>query len=195
MTRFREKLSAILPKDWRPFVCHGSPYDKTVCVVGHNPATKMENGFWRYWDDCTGFDKDAWFKAYKNERRRQKKRPVSATRRNLNKLNELVDPVDILETNVYSKASSHANELRADERVTKVLDFLLAEINPKLIVTHGKRAATHFSRKMRKFDDLDIEIGSTNGNSHKFVSVPHAIYWSDRGLEEISNLVCQAHNV
>lgn len=194
MRRFREALSAILPEDWRPFVCQGSPYDKEVFVVGHNPATKMENGFWMYWDDCTGFDKATWFEDYKNERRRQRKHhDVSPTRRNLNKLTGLVDPVEFLETNVYSKPTSHAKELRYSERVTKVLDFLIEEISPSLIITHGKRAATHFNRKMQKFDD--IEIGSINGNSYKYVSVLHAIYWSDRGLEKLSNLVCQAQNV
>lgn len=195
MTRFREKLSAILPEDGRPFVCDGSPYDCKIFVVGHNPATEI--GFWPYWDDCTGFDKDTWFEDYTNVRRRQGEPPVSRTRRKLDKLTELVAPVKVLETNVYPKASKQANKLRAEDRVTRVLDFLITEINPEVIITHGKHAATHFDRKMQKnIDDLEIEAGSINGNSGKFVSVRHASrFWSDPKLEKLGHVVCQAVNL
>lgn len=197
MKRFRENLSAILPQDWRPFVCNGSPYDCKVFVVGHNPATKMEEGFWEYWCDCTGFDKDSWFDAYRKARRRHEEHfEVSPTRLNLNKLSRLVDPVEVLETNVYSKVSKQANELRAEDRVTRVLEFLLREINPELIITHGKCAATHFNRRMQSFDELEIEKGSINGNGCKFVSVRHASrFWSGPKLEKLSRVVCQALNV
>ena len=196
MTRFRKKLNEILPKDGRPFVCDGSPCDKKVFVVGHKPANEMENGFWPYWDDCKGFDKDRWFEDYKETCNK-----VSPTRHKLNKLTELAVPVKVLETNVYPKAS--------EERDTRVLDFLVQEIEPELVITHGKHAFKHFKRKrgfdnleIRKFDNFEIVTCYINGKPCKFVSVPHAQNrsglsndkWSDSNLEKLAKLVHQALN-
>ncbi len=119
---FRRRLSAILPENCRPFVCQGSPYDCKIFVVGLNPATAMENVFWQYWNNSTGFDKDSWFEAYKIERKsrplkpgKKSRRDVGTTRRNLNKLADLIGTDEILETNIYSKPTEHYTELRAEE--------------------------------------------------------------------------------
>ena len=119
---FRRRLSAILPENCRPLVCQGSPYDCKIFVVGLNPATAMENVFWQYWNNSTGFDKDSWFEAYKIERKsrplkpgKKSRRDVGTTRRNLNKLADLIGTDEILETNIYSKPTEHYTELRAEE--------------------------------------------------------------------------------
>ena len=66
LASFRKNLSAILPEKGRPFVCQGSPYNCKIFIVGINPATTME-GFWGYWSDCAGYDKDSFFEGYKIE--------------------------------------------------------------------------------------------------------------------------------
>lgn len=194
---FRRKLSAILPENCRPFVCQGSPYDYKIFVVGLNPATVMENGFWRYWSDCTGFDKISWFEAYRNERKSRPPRPgkkrrlsVGTTRRNSNKLADLVGVYGILETNIYSVPTEHYTDLRVEEKVTEVFHFLLTEIKPTLIITHGKDSADYFSRGVQSFGDFAIETVTIQGNGHEIISVPHLSRgWSFQKLEELADFI------
>ena len=197
LAEFRRKLSAILPENCRPFVCHGSPYDCKIFVVGLNPATVMENGFWGYWCDCTGFDKISWFESYKNERKSRPPRPgkkrrlsVGTTRRNLNKLADLVGDYGLLETNIYSVPTEHYTDLQVEEKVTEVFHFLLTEIKPTLIITHGKDSADYFSRDVREFGNFAIETVAIQGNSHEIISVPHLSRgWSSRKLEKFADLI------
>ena len=194
---FRRKLSAILPENCRPFVCQGSPYDCKIFVVGLNPATVMENGFWRYWSDCSGFDKVSWFEAYRNERKSRPPRPgkrrrlsVGTTRRNLNKLADLVGAYVILETNIYSVPTEHYTDLQVEEKVTEVFHFLLTEIKPTLIITHGKDSADYFSREVQEFGNFAIETVAIQGNSHEIISVPHLSRgWSSQKLEEFADFI------
>ena len=194
---FRRKLSAILPENCRPFVCQGSPYDCKIFVVGLNPATAMENGFWRYWSDCKGFDKVSWFESYKNERKSRPPRPgkkrrlsVGTTRRNLNKLADLVGAYGILETNTYSVPTEHYTDLQVEEKVTEVFHFLLTEIKPTLIITHGKDSADYFSREVQEFGDFAIETVAIQGNCHEIISVPHfSRGWSSQKLEEFADFI------
>ena len=194
---FRRRLSAILPENCRPFVCQGSPYDCKIFVVGLNPATAMENVFWQYWNDSTGFDKDSWFEAYKNERKsrllkpgKKTRRDVGTTRSNLNKLIELIDSDEILETNIYSKPTERYAELRAEEKDTVVFQFLMTEIKPKLIITHGKDPARYFDRKVREFGDFEIETVIKKGNSYDIMSVPHlSIGWSTKKLAVLADII------
>ena len=199
---FRRKLSAILPENCRPFVCQGSPYDCKIFVVGLNPATAMESGFWRYWSDCTGFDKDFWFEAYKNERKSRPLRPgkkrrlsVGTTRRNLNKLADLVGAYGILETNIYSVPTENYTDLQAEERATEVFHFLLTEIKPKLIITHGTDSAGYLAREVQEFGSFAIDTVAINGNSHQIISVPHLSRgWSSQKLEEFAEVIRQYPN-
>ena len=194
---FRRKLSAILPENCRPFVCQGAPYDCKIFVVGLNPATVMENGFWGYWSDCTGFDKVSWFESYKNERKSRPPRPgkkrslsVGTTRRNLNKLADLVGDYGLLETNIYSVPTEHYTDLQVEEKVTEVFHFLLTEIKPILVVTHGKVSADYFSREVQEFGNFAIETVAVQGNSHKIISVPHLSRgWSSQKLEEFADFI------
>ena len=194
---FRRKLSAILPENCRPFVCQGSPYDCKIFVVGLNPATLMEDVFWQYWSDSTGFDKDSWFEAYKNERKsrplkpgKKSRRDVGNTRSNLNKLADLIRTDEILETNIYSKPTEHYTELRAEEKDTVVFQFLMTEIKPKLIITHGKDPARYFDRKVREFGDFEIETVIKKGNSYDIMSVPHlSIGWSTKKLAVLADII------
>ena len=157
----------------------------------------MENGFWRYWSDCTGFDRVSWFEAYRIARKSRPPRPgkrrrlsVGTTRRNLNKLADLVGAYRILETNIYSVPTEHYTDLQVEEKVTEVFSFLLTEIKPGLIITHGKDSADYFSRDVREFGNFAIETVAIQGNSHKIISVPHLSRgWSSQKLEEFADFI------
>ena len=149
------------------------------------------------WSDSTGFDKDSWFEAYKIERKsrplkpgKKSRRDVGNTRSNLNKLADLIRTDEILETNIYSKPSEHYTELRAEEKDTVVIQFLLTEIKPKIIISHGKDPARYFDRKVREFGDFEIETVIKKGNSYDIMSVPHlSIGWSNKKLAVLADII------
>lgn len=159
LSKFRndleKRLESLQIDNPRPFICKGSPLDCTVFIIGINPATES-NDFWHYWNDKIGFDYNNWFEAYKKSRRERKKREISNTRRNLNIINEELakEKIKVLETNLYTKATARAKELQDIDKNTKILDFLLQTIKPKLLVTHGKDVKKAMNIKIGK--DLDL---------------------------------------
>ena len=111
---FEQELEALIgrPTNMRPFVCDGSPLKCRIFIVGFNPATTMKASFWDFWRSGYGFDKKAWFEAYKEERRsrplkpgRKWRNPVSNTRRVIDWIAEAASPYDCLETNIHSLPS------------------------------------------------------------------------------------------
>jgi hypothetical protein len=175
LDEFERELVALIgrPTDLRPFVCEGSPLTCDVFLVGFNNATMMNTDFWEFWRPGYGYDKEAWFKRYVEERaarplkpgktRRQK---VSPTRRNIECFVEGAAGVRVLETNIYAKASDDMKSLDPASRDIAPFSFLLYTVKPKVIVVHGKRtleairksdisaklivADHHFSRKTSK---------------------------------------------
>jgi hypothetical protein len=134
----------------RPFVCDGSPLCCKVFIVGFNPATTMSVGFWEFWERRVGFNKDKWLKAYEKDRQRQRKRPRSNTRRVLDLIAcELGSALRCLETNIYWTPSRRASDLQRHQRGPQASDnlrWLLIELNPRVIVVHGKGANKVFRR-------------------------------------------------
>src|SRR5215211_3560107 len=135
------------PTDLRPFVCDGSPLDCTVFLVGFNPATSMDADFWAFWRRGYGYDKPAWYRQYLAERAARplkpgkKSRPaVSPTRRNIDAFVEGGGAARVLESNIYAKASDDMKALDLASREIGPFRFLLAAIQPKVIVVHGKPA-------------------------------------------------------
>jgi hypothetical protein len=84
----------------RPFVCDGLPASCDVVVIGENPAQEMNNNWWDFWDDETGFDFARFEQAYEKKRRDHGLSPISQTRRRLKRLRS--NGLKCLETNVYS---------------------------------------------------------------------------------------------
>jgi hypothetical protein len=152
LSYFEQKLAALVgrPTELRPFVCDGSPLDCRVFIVGFNPASASERDFWDFWNPKTGFDKPAWFRNYLQERARcplkpgkTRRNPVSNTRRVIEWIVSEASPVKFLETNIYSAPTEEAKDLAVHQRLTAPFDFLLDEIKPSLIITHGKEAADY----------------------------------------------------
>lgn len=131
----------------RPFICEGSPIGCQVFIVGFNPATTMDATFWDFWRPGEGFDKSAWFEAYKNERAsrplrpgKTRRNPVSNTRRVIGWITSAAAPLRILETNIHSLPSDDKAGLAVADRQTEVVAFLLRSLGPRVIVTHGDDA-------------------------------------------------------
>lgn len=134
----------------RPFVCDGSPLACAAFIVGLNPATEMSQPFWSFWTAEHGFDKAVWFRAYLEERARRPLKPgrtrrnkVSNTRQRIEWITQAAAPVRCLETNLYATATTEARDLSHADRDTRVFDFLLDEIAPRVLLVHGGEAREH----------------------------------------------------
>lgn len=128
----------------RPFVCDGSPLTCTAFIVGTNPATEVP--FWPFWDTSYGFRKADWLKAYDQARIAKGETGPSPTRRMIEKVVEAALPIRCLETNVFSKPSPSAAELKRGDRQTRIFGFLLRAIQPRAVLLHGQHARDHIAQ-------------------------------------------------
>jgi hypothetical protein len=126
----------------RPFVCDGSPLACSAFVVGTNPATEV--GFWNFWNVTYGFQKTEWLLAYEEVRSAKGENGASPTRRMIEKVVEAAAPVRCLETNVFSKPSPRAADLKRGDQQTRIFRFLLEAIQPRALLLHGQHAREHF---------------------------------------------------
>lgn len=156
IAEFESKLVALIgqPSSLRPFVCDGSPLECRAFIVGFNPATSMSGDFWQFWSPDHGFNKGAWFESYKQERQlrplkpgKTRRNPISNTRRVIAWVLEEANPIRCLETNIYAAATEKAVDLNANNRITAPFDFLLEQIQPRIVVVHGKDANFHLGSK------------------------------------------------
>lgn len=169
----------------RPFVCDGSPLGCAVFIVGFNPATETTARFWDFWQAGKGFNKDAWFKYYLEERQRRPLKPgrrrrsaVSPSRRVIEWIVEEARPISILETNLHAIATEKQADLAKRDRQTDIFDFLMAAIGPTLIVAHGKKATDYVKRK---------GVGVT------LLDVPHfSRGWSEARARDLGRQIRQA---
>lgn len=149
---FEKKLENLIgkPTVLRPFVCDGSPLECDVFIVGLNPATGMKSGFWDFWRPGIGFDKRAWLDIYSQERMASltssgnKKASTSNTRKRINWIMEEANSeghcISFLETNIYAFPTKRKKDLKPEHKITDVFEFLVSEINPKIILVHGNDA-------------------------------------------------------
>lgn len=141
------------PSDLRPFVCEGSPLDCNVFIVGYNPATSMNSGFWDFWRTDYGFQKSAWLEAYRAERLHNGKRALSNTRRVMNWICESAPSARVLETNLLWKPSRRKRDLAKQDRNLGDFGFLLDLLKPQVVVLHGSDANRHWDESR-----LDITV-------------------------------------
>lgn len=162
---FERNLASLIgnPTDLRPFVCDGSPLDCKAFIVGVNPATEMSADFWHFWRSGYGFDKPAWYEAYKVERQQRplkpgktRRNPISNTRRVIEWILEEANPVPVLETNIYAAPTEQALDLTSAQRLTAPFDFLMESIQPRVIVVHGNDAASHLQDKDPKANVIAV---------------------------------------
>ena len=143
LTEFEIELRLIAGDDTalRPFVCEGSPLSCTAFVVGTNPATEIP--FWPYWEPGYGFRKRHWLHAYEATRIAQSRPTRSRTRNMLEYIVAAAAPMSCLETNVFSRPSPSATDLRTGDRQTRVFKFLLKAIRPLVLHVHGQEARNY----------------------------------------------------
>jgi len=141
LQQFQSDLEKLIgkPTDLRPFVCEGSPLECKIFIVGFNPATELERSFWSFWQPEYGFQKTEWLKVYKQERRdkplspgKTRRNEISNTRRVIEWIIAEAMLVKCLETNIYSKPTEKARDLREQEWATQPFDFLLRTIRPQV---------------------------------------------------------------
>jgi len=169
----------------RPFVCEGSPLACQAFIIGLNPANKLDDPFWKFWDSDYGFRKSEWFEYYKQEKRsrplapgKTKRAAIGNTRRVIDWIVEEASPVRCLETNIHALATARAKDLPTEYRRTEIFDFLLKAIDPKVLLLHGKDAEQH------------IKEVST---SAQIIAVPHlAIGWSQINAKKLGRQIREA---
>jgi hypothetical protein len=163
---FESKLKGLMgDRNLRPFVCEGSPLDCQIFIVGYNPATEMSQSFWSFWSSETGFNKQAWFEAYKKERAlkpltpgKTRRNSLSNTRQRIEWIVEAAQPIKCLETNLYGKATEEAKALSKSEQDSSIFEFLIQEVRPKVMFLHG----VNTSRKVEDLTNCKIEPGMDN---------------------------------
>lgn len=129
----------------RPFVCEGDPTACRIFIVGTNPATTIGRCFWEFWEAGYGFRKEIWLNEYQSARAARRAAGerihlVSPTRKRIEWIVEAAKPWSCLETNVYAKPTRSEREMRVRDRTNAILDFLIAEIKPAVVIAHGRAA-------------------------------------------------------
>ena len=159
---FRERLQSLMDQpDLRPFVCHGSPLECRVFIVGFNPATAMVEPFWNYWNDDTGFDKPKFMRDYLQKRGFMEPKGVRAR---IERIVAQLPSGMALETNICSKPTKTAAELTRDNRTTAIFRFLLETIRPRLVYAHSNNPIAYFEQLT---GGRGFEAGGPQTASHK----------------------------
>jgi hypothetical protein len=132
----------------RPFLCKGLPFGCEVFLVGINPG--KSSPFWPHWNPQTGYDKPEWLKCYLAKHGR-----YSPTRKRIELLFEAVEPFRCVETNIFPFPSRRESELPASKRDSRVFEFLLEAIRPRVVFVHGRTAIKHLVTQTR----VDLPLG------------------------------------
>lgn len=183
MAEFENQIESLIgrPTGLRPFVCEGSPLECSVFIVGENPATPLSKDWWYYWRPGYGFRKSEWMQDYIEERARRPLKPgkkrrqkVSPSRRTINWVVGAAAPVRCLETNVAVEEAETPSDLQGRDAGLAVLDFLLREIRPLVVVTHGDTAIAHVGELARCNISWGREADATyHGHSFRLIATPH----------------------
>lgn len=105
------------------------------------------------------------------KKRRQK---VSSSRRTINWVVTAAEPAKCLETNIAVEEAESPKDLLSLDAGLAVLDFLLREVGPSVVVAHGDKAITHLA----KLTKCDISWGheedvSYRGQGFRLVATAH----------------------
>jgi hypothetical protein len=133
----------------RPFLCDGSPIGCDVALVGLNPATTTP--FWPHWSARSGCDRAGWMSNYRTLHRGKR----TPTRDRIESLVARLDPLRVIELNLYPFASRNERELRAEDRDTRLLEYMLDTVKPPILIVHGQKAVAHLSTFLRASLQLD----------------------------------------
>ena len=165
----------------RPFVCNGNPLECEVFIVGFNAATEMKSGFYNFWSESFGFDKNRWFTSYINERMEKplkqgktRRNKISNTRQRIEWILSSLKDIKCLETNIYSIATMKSSELSENEMISSTFEFLLKTVKPKVILVHGKDAKL-FLEKMTELTFINETFNTIelNGSISQIYPISH----------------------
>ena len=182
----------------RPLICEGNPLECEVFIVGINAATEMSKDFWSFWSKKNGFNKYEWFQSYILERKmkplkpnKTKRNKLSPTRQRIEWITESIKPIKVLETNLFVKPTTKANELTSKDKDSSVFEYLLETIKPKIIFIHGNEVIQHFEKlyniKITKNEIINFNI---LGTKTKVLAMKHlAIGWSKQKSLELGELL------
>lgn len=163
----------------RPVLCDG-PIDQPTdaMILGHNPGLESPPLDSRFWNGerC---NKAAWMSAWN---------PGPARNAIESKLLPCLNGLRVIECNLSHYPSKGYTDLPSDKRVTDVFQTLIEILKPKLIVTFGAHARTHF-------DPVGNHLGEFVPRTVKGVPVQvflanhlimgGAAFWRDGGFERL----------
>jgi hypothetical protein len=192
LAKFREQLQVLMHEPGlRPFVCHGSPLVCEAFIVGFNPATAMDQPFWTYWSDETGFDKPRFMRDYLQKRGLKEPKGVRA------RIERIVAELPTgmaLETNICSKPTRTAVELHHDDRNTAVFRFLLDTVRPRLVYVHSNDPIGYFEQLtgVRGFDKGVPKAASHGGHTFQLLGTRGPLF--RMGFEAATELGRSIHS-
>jgi hypothetical protein len=166
LSEFRSKLEPRLPNPYsRPFVCDGSPLECRLFIVGINSARDSKKPFWSYWCESYGFKKAELIRDLE-----QLSGGLTRTRKNIEKIADAAGRKITLDTNLYLPPTARAAQLRREDRISDVFEFLLRKIRPQVVFAHGNPAVKFFRKRCPSlvedwvtpqavtFDDLQFKL-------------------------------------
>lgn len=177
---FERTLRQLTDESARPFLCHGLPFGCDIFLVGSNPGTDIP--FWKHWTAKRGCDKQAWLTDYLAKHGR-----YGPTRKRIEILFEQLPPGRCVETNAFSAPSSTVSQLSAAQRDSRVFEFLLETMRPRLVFAHGKPAVEHLERGT----NLTLPHGAFHKVRYRGIEFEvitghhHAYQWSDADVKEL----------
>ena len=177
----------------RPFICNGKPIkNESVFIIGYNAATKLKRDFLEDWSDRLGFDYSNWLLYYKQERKNNgKKNTLSNTRQRLEWITSDLHPLHSVETNIYNLPTSNVKKLTKEFKNSEIIEFLIKEFKPRIIVLHGLDTLKTFN----KIYDLQLTLGkfeyvTLNGIQIKVKAEKHfSRGWSKVAIKNLASEV------
>jgi len=161
---FRVGLESLaLDPDDRPFLCSGSPLECRAFVVGFNPATTVPGGFWQFWSDETGYDREAFMRAYLATRSLRGGRP------RIEAISGALPKAACLETNILSLPTAKASDLAASRKTTAVFEYLFDKVRPQIVFLHSNGPIAYLERATGSA--ATSEPRRANWRGHEFMLV------------------------
>lgn len=159
LEEFEEALVSLIgkPSRLRPFVCNGSPLDCDILLVGFNPKTPLPGDYWSFWRKGFGFDKRAFEQAYTAKRRADGESEASTTREVTRRLAIGAAGCKIVEANLFAKDSKDERALAKSDRDDRPFRFLLATLQPKVVVPFGRYARQGLAHMSANFEIRPVQ--------------------------------------
>ncbi len=193
--QLKEKLKNF--ENPRPFICNGNLLECEVFIVGINAATEMEKSFWNFWVSEKGFQKEKWFENYIKERQskplapgKTRRNKISSTRQRIELIVNSAKSVKILETNLFSKATPKASDLKNKEKDTSIFEFLLKSIQPKFILIHGSETLNYLKKLYKiEIEKNKLETCEILGIKTTILAKPHLSKWRKIDAEKMGKKI------